>query len=197
MTLRDLRLAPDAVLQPIFGRYVAQIRARAAGIDDRPVIADWDEKQISAEETFDIDLARSRANARASSRSSPIEWRRDCAPAAGSPERVVVKIRRKDFKTYTRQRAVRPATHETRALALAAAQLLDEWLRRAAARRGPPAGRRRARSDARAATRSVRDAGVATQSASRRRARRHPRQVRHRRGRAGQLAAYARHRATR
>ena len=38
-TLRDLRLATDAVLQPVFGRYVAEIKARAAGIDDRPVIA--------------------------------------------------------------------------------------------------------------------------------------------------------------
>ena len=55
-TLRDLRLAHDAMLQPVFGRYVARAKARAAGIDDRPVIADWDEKQISAEETFDIDI---------------------------------------------------------------------------------------------------------------------------------------------
>jgi DNA polymerase-4 len=52
LTLRDLRLADDAVLRPVFGRYVAEIIARAGGIDDRPVIADWDEKQISAEETF-------------------------------------------------------------------------------------------------------------------------------------------------
>ena len=56
-TLRDLRLASDAVLRPVFGRYVAEIKARAAGIDERPVIADWDEKQISAEETFDIDIS--------------------------------------------------------------------------------------------------------------------------------------------
>ena len=64
VTLRDLRLAPDAVLRPVFGRYVAQIKARAAGIDDRPVIADWDEKQISAEETFDIDICDPHAAAR-------------------------------------------------------------------------------------------------------------------------------------
>ncbi|HJY39040.1 MAG TPA: DNA polymerase IV, partial [Steroidobacteraceae bacterium] len=56
-TLRDLRLASDAVLQPVFGRYVAEVKARAAGIDERPVIADWDEKQISSEETFETDIS--------------------------------------------------------------------------------------------------------------------------------------------
>src|ERR1044072_4579503 len=56
-TLRDLRLASDAVLKPVFSRYVADIKARAAGIDERPVIADWDEKQISSEETFDKDIS--------------------------------------------------------------------------------------------------------------------------------------------
>jgi DNA polymerase-4 len=42
----------------------------------------------------------------------------------------VVKIRRKDFKTYTRRCQIRPVTHDTRPLAQAAAKLLDEWLRR-------------------------------------------------------------------
>ena len=40
-----------------------------------------------------------------------------------------MKIRRKDFKTYTRQSPIRPATQETRPLLDAAAKLLDEWLR--------------------------------------------------------------------
>jgi DNA polymerase-4 len=40
-----------------------------------------------------------------------------------------VKIRRKDFKTYTRQCGIKPATQETRPLASAAADLLNEWLK--------------------------------------------------------------------
>ncbi|HKZ72646.1 MAG TPA: DNA polymerase IV, partial [Steroidobacteraceae bacterium] len=51
-TLGELRRAPDAVLWPIFGRYTQRVRDRAAGIDDRPVHADWEEKSISAEDTF-------------------------------------------------------------------------------------------------------------------------------------------------
>ena len=37
-TLRELRLAEDRVLGPIFGRYAAKTTARAAGMDDRPVV---------------------------------------------------------------------------------------------------------------------------------------------------------------
>lgn len=40
-----------------------------------------------------------------------------------------MKIRRKDFKTYTRQSPIRPATQQTRPLVDAATKLLDEWLR--------------------------------------------------------------------
>ncbi|HTE42266.1 MAG TPA: DNA polymerase IV, partial [Steroidobacteraceae bacterium] len=55
-TLGELRQASDAQLQPIFGRDAFVIRQRAAGIDDRPVLAEWEEKQISTETTFSIDI---------------------------------------------------------------------------------------------------------------------------------------------
>ncbi len=58
--LGQLRLAPDSVLWPLFGRYTQRMRERAAGIDERPVVADWEEKSISAEETFEHDI-RNRA----------------------------------------------------------------------------------------------------------------------------------------
>jgi DNA polymerase IV len=126
-TLRDLRLAPDAVLRPVFGRYVAQIKARAAGVDDRPVIADWDEKRISAEETFDVDL-RERARLHAELAALADRMASRLRKQGWLAQLVVVKIRRADFKTYTRQCPIRPATQETRPLADAAATLLDEWL---------------------------------------------------------------------
>lgn len=127
VTLRDLRTAPDATLRSVFGKYTSQIKARAAGEDDRPVIPDYDEKQISSETTFDKDIA------------DPKQLHAELAQLADRTaarlrsqgwlsERVTVKIRRHDFKTYTRQCAVRPATQETRPLAVAAAKLLDEWI---------------------------------------------------------------------
>lgn len=125
-TLKDLRLASDALLRPIFGRYAAQIKARAAGIDDRAVIPDWDEKQVSSEETFDVDISDDRTlhdhlarlADRTASRLRAQEW------LAGS---VVVKIRRHDFKTYTRQCRLQPATQQTRPIMEAAMKLLNGW----------------------------------------------------------------------
>jgi DNA polymerase-4 len=40
---------------------------------------------------------------------------------------VTVKIRRGDFTTYTRQRAIEPRTQETRVIQRVAADLLDAW----------------------------------------------------------------------
>jgi len=128
VTLRDLRLAPDATLRSVFGKYTSQMKARAAGEDDRPVIPDYDEKQISSETTFDKDIVDpSQLHAvlaqladRTAARLRAQGW---------LSERLTVKIRRHDFKTYTRQCAVRPATQETKPLAAAAAKLLDEWIK--------------------------------------------------------------------
>ena len=127
VTLRDLRLAPDATLRSVFGKYAAQIKARAAGEDDRPVIPDYDEKQISSETTFDKDIVDpSKLHAELAELADRTAAR--LRAQGWLSERVTVKIRRHDFKTYTRQCAVRPATQETRPLAGAAAKLLDEWL---------------------------------------------------------------------
>jgi DNA polymerase-4 len=127
VTLRDLRLAPEASLRSVFGKYVSQIKARAAGEDDRPVIPDYDEKQISSETTFDKDIVDpSKLHAELAELADRTAAR--LRAQGWLSERVTVKIRRHDFKTYTRQCAVRPATQETRPLAAAAAKLLDEWL---------------------------------------------------------------------
>jgi DNA polymerase-4 len=126
-TLGELRSAPDALLWPIFGRYCAWIRERAAGVDERPVLPDTDEKSLSAEDTFEEDSADPRLLQRQLAR---------LADLAGSRLRgrglvagcIGVKIRRDDFSTFTRQRAVAPPTGEGRAISGVAAELLARWL---------------------------------------------------------------------
>jgi DNA polymerase-4 len=126
-TFRDLRLANPDRLRPVFGRYTERVIERAAGIDDRPVQPDLDEKQVSAEETFETDLrdpARLSAEiVRLADKACARLRRRGLATRC-----VTVKIRRADFTTYTRQRHVEPATQETRVVTAVALELLHDWL---------------------------------------------------------------------
>jgi len=126
-TFGDLRRANEATLWRAFGKHGKTMRDRAAGIDDRAVEPEREEKSISAEETFATDLRgatlltvqllhladRTAARLRAHDLT------------AG---RVSVKIRRADFTTYTRQRAVAPPTQDTAVIAAAARRLLEGWL---------------------------------------------------------------------
>jgi DNA polymerase IV len=126
-SFHDLRTASDAVLTPLFGRYVRRIRERAAGIDDRPVVADWQEKQVSAEETFDTDLRRREQMVAALAHLTDRACTRLRAKSLLAAQ-VTVKIRRRDFTTFTRQRSFSPPTQDTRYVQGIAIKLLDEWL---------------------------------------------------------------------
>ena len=126
-TLGELRRAKTATLRPVFGRYAERVQQRAAGIDDRPVVPDTEELQISAEETFDTDIAdhaqlHAELTRLADGSAARLRARRLVAAC------VLIKIRRKDFTTYTRQRHIEPPTQETRVIARVAAALLDAWL---------------------------------------------------------------------
>ena len=127
-TLAELRSAPDAVLWPLFGRYTAWIRERASGIDERPVLPDVEEKSLSAEDTFEEDIGDPRGLqvqlARLADLACARLRNRELVTAC-----VGVKIRRHDFTTFTRQRAIAPATCAGRVIAGVAAELLERWLR--------------------------------------------------------------------
>ena len=127
-TFGDLRLAGPDALWRAFGKHGDAMRDRASGIDDRPVEAERDEKSISAEETYSVDI-RDHAEMtsqvvhladRATARLRTHSW------GAG---KVTLKVRRADFTTYTRQRAIEPPTQATAVVAGVARALLEEWLR--------------------------------------------------------------------
>ena len=126
-TVKDLRLARDRDLEPIFGRYTKRTRDRAAGIDDRPVASSRAEKSISAEETYDVDLG------------DRADMERELLRLAGSTARrlqksslqagtVQVKIRQSDFQTFTRQKSVTPPVSNTNQIFHIAQELLAAWL---------------------------------------------------------------------
>jgi DNA polymerase-4 len=129
-TFGELRNAPEGLLRPLFGRYTQRVRERAAGIDDRPVLPDRDEKSLSAEETFARDVGDPRVLQAELTQLAgrACERLRDKQLMAGC---IGVKIRRADFVTFTRQRAVAPPTHDTRTVATIARDLLARWLKSA------------------------------------------------------------------
>ena len=128
-TVRDLRLADDRLLEPVFGRYTQKTRERASGIDARPVIPSRAEKSISAEETYDKDLtsidAMERELLRLTERTAT--RLRKAGLAAGT---VQIKIRQSDFKTFTRQRKAQPPVSGTDSIYAMARDLLSTWLTR-------------------------------------------------------------------
>jgi DNA polymerase-4 len=126
-TLGQLRRAPEAVLWPLLRRETRKFRDRAAGIDDRPVVSDAPEKQISAEETFDTDI---RDHQELQERLAQLADRATARLRARQLKAgmVSIKIRRRDFETFTRQKSFNPPTQETRLVAQVAADLLDAWL---------------------------------------------------------------------
>jgi DNA polymerase-4 len=96
-------------------------------LDARPVEAEREEKSISAEETFAADIRDApRLTARLLHLADRTASRlRAHDLAAGT---VSVKIRRGDFATFTRQRALGAATQSTAVVAAAAKVLLEEWM---------------------------------------------------------------------
>ena len=126
-TLGQLRLAPDSVLWPLFGRFTQRMRERASGIDERPVVSDWEEKSISAEETFEHDIRKhDELYAELASLADRTCERMRARQLMAS--QVYVKIRRRDFTTYTRQRTFSPPTQDSRLIVWIATRLLKTWL---------------------------------------------------------------------
>ncbi len=122
----ELRQASDETVWRLFGKEGATMRARAAGIDDRPVIAERDEKSISAEETFAQDIrSQSQLQAHVTQLADRTGARLRAAQLMASV--VTLKIRRSDFATFTRQQTVEPATHDTATLLAVAKALLAAW----------------------------------------------------------------------
>jgi DNA polymerase IV len=123
----DLRRAGDAALWQAFGKHGKTMRDRASGIDDRPVSPDREEKSISAEETYAADIqGRERLMVellRLADRTASRLRAHDLATGT-----VTVKIRRGDFTTFTRQRALGSPTQDGGVVSAAAKSLLEKWL---------------------------------------------------------------------
>jgi DNA polymerase-4 len=126
-TLAALRSAPEATLRALFGKSFHEWRQRAAGVDDRPVQSERDEKSVSNERTFATDLddpavIRAELYTLADKVSTRLRSKALRARCIG------IKLREHDFTTITRQATIAPATCESRIIVETVQRLLAQWL---------------------------------------------------------------------
>lgn len=125
-TFGDLRRARPELLRALFGNQAERFRQLASGIDTRAVQPDREDKSVSAEETFPVDLARldelekvllalaDKMSARLRSKSLLART-------------LTVKIREADFTTHTRSRSFSPPSNDTTLLYREGRELLRGW----------------------------------------------------------------------
>jgi DNA polymerase-4 len=133
-TIGALRLADPRRVARALGNHAATAQRLAAGLDDREVLPDREEKSVGAERTFDADLATLEAARGWLMRLCERVGER--ARAAGVAGRTVtVKLRIPPFETFTRQATLPMPVDATGELYAAADRLLSRWWREAPSRR--------------------------------------------------------------
>ena len=124
---RDLRIAREETLRRLFGRHAEVMRRRASGIDERPVVRPGEERSISAECTFEVDLddpgTLRTELARLVDRVGTRLRRTDSAAA-----QIAIKVRTADFTTSHRQRSFEPPARDTATLWRLADAMFSDWL---------------------------------------------------------------------
>jgi DNA polymerase-4 len=111
-TVAEVAQAGEAELVRLLGKaHGASLYVMAAGLDNRPVVADRDVKSISVEDTFAIDLT-DRARMRYEVDRLADRCVQRLRGAGRSGRTVVVKVRRYDFSTLTRSETLRAPTDD-------------------------------------------------------------------------------------
>lgn len=104
-TCGDVAAAPLALLASIVGSWAPVLRAHARGLDDSPVVADWERKSVGSETTFLADEGDRDAILRTIDELAS-EAARALAEEGLLARTVTVKIRLADYTTFTRARTL-------------------------------------------------------------------------------------------
>ncbi|MGH8307113.1 MAG: DNA polymerase IV [Gammaproteobacteria bacterium] len=127
-TVQELRLAPEPLINALFGNQSRFFRALAEGRDERAVCADAGERSVSHETTFEHDLINADAlvgELRPLTEGLCANLRRHEL----LPHTLVLKLRTVDFHRHSRQRRFAPPDNGFAVLWPLAETLLRDWLR--------------------------------------------------------------------
>ncbi|OEU89520.1 DNA polymerase IV [Streptomyces oceani] len=124
-TVGEIAATDEAELLRLLGRaHGSAVHGMAAGVDDRPVVAERDAKSVSVEDTFDVDLT-DRVRVRNELDRLADRCARRLRAAGRSGRTVVIKVRSYDFSTLTRSETQRGPTDDPAVVREAAARLLE------------------------------------------------------------------------
>ena len=123
-TIGQLATLSEDDLRAAFGRHGPEMAQRARGIDDRPVITEYERKSVSQERTFNQDLTELHAlKVRLWRMSQGVaEYLQRNELAGGT---VAIKLRYSDFTTLTRQMSLAVPTDDAIEVYRAALVLLE------------------------------------------------------------------------
>jgi DNA polymerase-4 len=125
-TIGELARCDPGRLQRALGRQVEGLQALARGEDERPVHREVAEQSISAENTFDVDIADlAMAEAWLLRMSEKVARRARDRQMKGRT--VTVKLREPPFTTYTRQAQLPASGNATQDIHQLARRLLQAW----------------------------------------------------------------------
>ncbi len=124
-TVRDLAVLPVEQLEEAFGpNHGAHLHQVARGIDDSPVVTEWEPKSLSREQTFQVDMRRPDAIRDMIGRLSR-DVATDLKEEGYRAATITLKIRFSTFRTLTRSRTLDSPIDEGPAIAQVAVELLD------------------------------------------------------------------------
>jgi DNA polymerase IV len=123
-TVAELASAPDAALEGALGpRIGTELRARARGQDDRPVVTEREQKSESRETTFPHDVSdRARLNETVEELAESVA--RGLAEGGHIGRTITLKIRLRPFRTHTRSRTIEEHTGDPAVIRSVARRLL-------------------------------------------------------------------------
>jgi DNA polymerase-4 len=123
-TIGDIANWPEAEMSRLFGENGRDLWHHAHGIDDRPIVTEYETKSVSQETTFNIDV-RDDKTLEETVREQSMDVGKQLRKNDLAGKTVKVKIRWPDFTTITRQVTLPTATDNGEEIYKAALKLLN------------------------------------------------------------------------
>lgn len=122
-TIGDIANWPQQELINLFGEHGRELWFHAQGIDERPIVTEYETKSVSQETTFNVDISDEKSLEK-TLREQAFDVAKQLKRNDLAGKTVKLKIRLSDFTTFTRQTTLISATNDGDEIFNAAVQLL-------------------------------------------------------------------------